>query len=411
MERSESSSLYIGCFIPRCFPPLSQPPKTAFEKASNFLEPYKAQELSLNMSDPREQEQERPISPFTLVWLDDRVLTILQNGYMNSAAEYAYPSSYAIGNARNDWLESPVLDFPDWPADNQLNDPYSTSPVSSPGERKSWNYFDDNPKEAVQQSSLTSPTAEISGTSTFSNAQSVSQSGWNPNWGQSNSQSANISHVPLSLIHDPLAYGNENGIYEPEDPVSPSIPSTAFKSGGFTQLALKEAWGSSKESKRHSASSKSGRRSSQVKDKDKQSPRKSSTSSNSKGHQLRSSRGGHKIKYSGKEDTTNTESAKVSRNCHNMVEKHYRTRLNGQFSTLLDALPPDVVGAEIEGYARGDSNAEKKVSKAEVLMLAKRHIESLERENASLSGDNKVLEGDMQHLKGAWVRMGGQIFP
>jgi hypothetical protein len=328
---------------------------------------------------------------------------------MNSAADYAYPSSYAFGNAPNDWLESPVLDFPDWPADNQLNDPYTTSPVSSPGERKSWNYFDDNPNEAVQQSSLTNPGSGFSGASTSSNAQSVSQSGWNPNWRQPNSQTANISYVPLSLVHDPLAHGNENDNDEPEPPVSPFTASTTFKSGGSTQLALKEEWGSSKGSKRHSASSKSGRRSSQVKDKDEQSSRKSSTSSNSKGHQLRSTRGGHKIKYAGRKDST--ESTKVSRNSHNMVEKHYRTRLNGQFSTLLDALPPDVVGSEIEGYVRGDSSAEKKVSKAEVLMLAKRHIENLEHENTSLSGDNKVLQGDVQHLKGIWVRMGGQIFP
>jgi Helix-loop-helix DNA-binding domain len=98
-----------------------------------------------------------------------------------------------------------------------------------------------------------------------------------------------------------------------------------------------------------------------------------------------------------------------SKNSHNMVEKHYRIRLNGQFSTLLNALPPEVVGAEIEGYVRGDPGAEKKVSKAEVLILAKRHIETLERQYSSLDGDHEVLIGDMQRLKEAWVGIGGQV--
>ncbi|KUJ21427.1 uncharacterized protein LY89DRAFT_681934 [Mollisia scopiformis] len=84
-----------------------------------------------------------------------------------------------------------------------------------------------------------------------------------------------------------------------------------------------------------------------------------------------------------------------------MVEKQYRTRLNGQFSTLLSSLPPDVVGNETDSYGRVDSGAEKKVSKAEVLVLAKKHIENLERTKKSLECDKKALMEDVQRLKGA----------
>lgn len=105
------------------------------------------------------------------------------------------------------------------------------------------------------------------------------------------------------------------------------------------------------------------------------------------------------------------ETTKMSRTSHNMVEKQYRNRLNGQFSTLLGVLPPDLVGVEVEGYGRDDSSAEKKVSKAEVLILAKRRIQDLERAKVNLEESNGALLEDMQRLKGAWSDMGGQVLP
>jgi hypothetical protein len=134
-------------------------------------------------------------------------------------------------------------------------------------------------------------------------------------------------------------------------------------------------------------------------------------SGSSKGHQLRSTRTGHKISYSEPEDDPRIETTN-SRISHNMVEKQYRNRLNGQFSTLLEALPLDLVGAEVEGYSKNDSGGtEKKVSKAEVLLLARRHIENLEREKRGLEGRNRVLVEDIQNWKGAWVGRGGQVLP
>lgn len=133
-----------------------------------------------------------------------------------------------------------------------------------------------------------------------------------------------------------------------------------------------------------------------------------SSSSSSKRHQLRSTKHGQKINYSERTDAGSTESTKGARTSHNLVEKQYRTRLNSHFSTLLGVLPQDVVGAEIDGYGGGDtSGPERKVSKAEVLVLAKSHIETLEQTKQRLEGDKEALLEDVQRLKGAWVRMGG----
>jgi hypothetical protein len=72
----------------------------------------------------------------------------------------------------------------------------------------------------------------------------------------------------------------------------------------------------------------------------------------------------------------------------------------------------DVVGAEVRGVGNGDSGgAEKKVSKAEVLVLAKQHIETLERSRRKLEEDKRALLVDVQRLKGAWVSMGGEVMP
>jgi hypothetical protein len=46
-----------------------------------------------------------------------------------------------------------------------------------------------------------------------------------------------------------------------------------------------------------------------------------------------------------------------------------------------------------------------------VLLLARRHIENLEREKRGLEGRNGVLVEDMENLKGVWVSMGGPVLP
>lgn len=79
------------------------------------------------------------------------------------------------------------------------------------------------------------------------------------------------------------------------------------------------------------------------------------------------------------------------------MEKQYRDRLNGQFKSLLQSLPGE----------EGLSFADKGVSKAEVLVLARKHIEELEREKTVLTEENQGLQGSVIELKGMWVGLGG----
>jgi predicted nuclease with TOPRIM domain len=67
---------------------------------------------------------------------------------------------------------------------------------------------------------------------------------------------------------------------------------------------------------------------------------------------------------------------------------------------LLETLPKD-----------NDKGADQRVSKAEVLELAKRHIMQLESEKLVLEEERRGLEGDIEELKRRFVRMGGVCLP
>jgi len=87
---------------------------------------------------------------------------------------------------------------------------------------------------------------------------------------------------------------------------------------------------------------------------------------------------------------------KAARTNHNEVEKKYRNRLNDQFETLAQKLPK-------EG---GDGKGEKRVSKADVLIQAKTHIEELQRGEKALEDENLELEEAAKDLKRRWVGLG-----
>jgi len=88
---------------------------------------------------------------------------------------------------------------------------------------------------------------------------------------------------------------------------------------------------------------------------------------------------------------------------HNLTEKLYRNRLNGQFETLLSALPPAHDASEVRN---GD---EKRVSKAEVLILAKEHIRALEQTRLVLERERSGLSNNVESLKGMWVGMNAEL--
>jgi hypothetical protein len=307
--------------------------------------------------------------------------------------------------------------------DNEVNDAYANSPVSSPGiytpqELGSYNSFDQSFSGGLQPSPITNRSAEIPGYSSSPYPQIDYLLDWNPNWTQTDIHPI-PSYVALSLVHDPDTqtirdpnYITDSATYSPTSFLTSSIPED------YPQSAFKPASQATTEPLSrlhlHSRDSKSRQPSSQVKKKKRQSPstKRTSMSGSSKGHQLRSTKPGHTINYSGRQADSRTGPTKALKTSHNMVEKQYRTRLNGQFSTLLEALPADLVGTEIKGYGWGNSGGtEKKVSKSDVLVLAKRQIELLERQNSGLEGRNGELVEDIQRLKGEWVGIGAQLFP
>jgi hypothetical protein len=75
-----------------------------------------------------------------------------------------------------------------------------------------------------------------------------------------------------------------------------------------------------------------------------------------------------------------SEEARLTRSTHNQVEKKYRDKLNGHFDRLqavLQSVAPEHV-------ANNSDNCSRSISKVEVLDLARRRIQELERENESL---------------------------
>ncbi|KAH7140589.1 hypothetical protein EDB81DRAFT_723621, partial [Dactylonectria macrodidyma] len=98
---------------------------------------------------------------------------------------------------------------------------------------------------------------------------------------------------------------------------------------------------------------------------------------------------------------TDTPEERRTRASHNLVEKQYRNRLNAQFESLLNALPEQVRtggdGDDSEGGGPVDWG-DRRVSKGEVLEMARKHIETLERERDVLEREKMELQGSLKQL-------------
>ncbi|KAK2667138.1 hypothetical protein RAB80_017559 [Fusarium oxysporum f. sp. vasinfectum] len=94
-----------------------------------------------------------------------------------------------------------------------------------------------------------------------------------------------------------------------------------------------------------------------------------------------------------------------ARASHNRVEKHYRNRLNVQFESLLNVLPAktrhDAKGNGDDIESDGTNNPDRRVSKGEVLEMARKRIQALEREGNELRRKNLELQGSLRRLKGS----------
>ncbi|KAK2026525.1 hypothetical protein LX32DRAFT_665268 [Colletotrichum zoysiae] len=107
---------------------------------------------------------------------------------------------------------------------------------------------------------------------------------------------------------------------------------------------------------------------------------------------------------------TDTPEERRTRATHNLVEKQYRNRLNAQFEGLLHALPEQVRGgAGDESDPSQQADQERRVSKAEVLGMARRHIKNLEQEREVLHRERGELLRNLETLEreAAMGRRGG----
>ncbi|KAJ9138189.1 hypothetical protein NKR23_g8607 [Pleurostoma richardsiae] len=87
-----------------------------------------------------------------------------------------------------------------------------------------------------------------------------------------------------------------------------------------------------------------------------------------------------------------------ARSSHNQVEKQYRNRLNQHFERLLAVLPASV---DADGDQQGEDaglDPDKRLSKAEVLDIARRHIRTLERETSELEVEKQQLVDEIGRM-------------
>lgn len=89
-----------------------------------------------------------------------------------------------------------------------------------------------------------------------------------------------------------------------------------------------------------------------------------------------------------------TDEERKNRASHNQVEKQYRNRLNAHFEALLNTLPEYMRGGDED-----DDDGDRKISKAEVLEMARRHILALERDYAAIEGERDELRENVERLR------------
>lgn len=116
------------------------------------------------------------------------------------------------------------------------------------------------------------------------------------------------------------------------------------------------------------------------------------------------------------EDDDLTTEERRARQSHNLVEKQYRNRLNQQFESLLAVLPAERRRHSLggDGKSRGDKTKggigvdddERRLSKAEVLDMARQRIEALEQECLILQNERLELMNNMSQVRHAVGKQG-----
>ncbi|KAI1107280.1 hypothetical protein F4804DRAFT_223346 [Jackrogersella minutella] len=156
--------------------------------------------------------------------------------------------------------------------------------------------------------------------------------------------------------------------------------------------------GSSHKKHKHASRSKKSRQQQVL------SPGSTSSASNSSKSRLRSASRTSKNTHHNPPATVEEQK---NRETHNQVEKQYRNRLNAHFESLLEALPETMQAGEGEDDGEALDLSDRRVSKAEVLDMARRHIQTLERECAALEGERDELRDNMERLRWLFGRCEG----
>jgi len=99
---------------------------------------------------------------------------------------------------------------------------------------------------------------------------------------------------------------------------------------------------------------------------------------------------------SSRRQTGAARSQDYDRSTHNMIEKQYRTRLNNQFNALFLTLPSEARAFE------GETD-DKKASKGEILLLARRYICDLEKKGKDLRIGVDGLKARTESLERVWM--------
>jgi hypothetical protein len=318
----------------------------------------------------------------------------MQSGYINPASVHVhnFPSSNEFGTVAQAWPTSPDLEPLSWVTDNENADAaYSPSPIFSagiftPDDEGSWTYF--NPQFTSQ--------SQISSSSNTAAANNLPKE---------RLQAPNVACFPFSILPAPPAsmIQTEDDNCDPMGDIVPlNKPSISSKTRGESpRNNPKAAWGKPKNIQQ---SRKPDGQTSRVKIGPELSNRRQSFRSNSSsGPQLRGIKNRPQIepeKGAEEEDSGRLPPIRVT---HNMIEKQYRTRLNIQFTNLLEAIPQEVMGTQFDDY--DDAGGRKwKVSKGDVLALAKRYIQTLEQDKQSLERENKEYKQSISHLRAALSR-------
>jgi hypothetical protein len=261
-------------------------------------------------------------------------------------------------------LLSPVSPVSNWPSPPHTTSSISTSPheAYTPLNNESCNSFDNSFENTTQWGMLGSSAVNTFGDATLGLPPSAVPPTWDNGWmPEADPQRRLYLSVPLSVIQDELAIDEEQG--DSGTLLRPSHVPTTWQNLTLIPSTVrshhKPASGGPKRSRRSSRNSNSTttcarKHSSLAKTSDKDRRRLFASHQRSPtSRQLRTTKPSDPPNQTTFPSASTDISKGNNRTSHNLVEKKYRTRLNGLFAALLSTIPKDVIAADVNGYTKG----------------------------------------------------------